>query len=94
MFLGIDLGTSELKALLLDEYHTIVATTGERLTLQRPRPLWSEQDPADWWRAMDTALQRLAAQHASAMATVQASALSLSTSSAIAMLLSSPRREA
>jgi hypothetical protein len=35
MFLGIDLGTSEVKLLLLDEHHRIVATTGGRLTLQR-----------------------------------------------------------
>lgn len=76
MFLGIDLGTSELKALLLDEQHHIVATTGERLTLQRPQPLWCEQHPADWWAALDTALQRLAAQHAAAMAAVQAIGLS------------------
>ena len=76
MFLGIDLGTSEVKVLLLDEQHRIVATTGERLTLQRPQPLWSEQHPADWWIAMDTALQRLATQHASAMAAVQAIGLS------------------
>jgi sugar (pentulose or hexulose) kinase len=41
MFLGIDLGTSEVKALLLDDRHGIVATTGERLTVQRPRPLWA-----------------------------------------------------
>jgi len=76
MFLGIDLGTSEVKVLLLDEQHTILATSGVRLTLQRPRPLWSEQHPADWWTAMDAALQRLAAQHAAAMAAVQAIGLS------------------
>jgi xylulokinase len=76
MFLGIDLGTSEVKVLLLDEQHRIVATAGERLTLQRPQPLWSEQHPADWWAAMDAALQRLAVQHAAAMAAVQAIGLS------------------
>ena len=76
MFLGIDLGTSELKVLLLDEHHRIVATTGERLAIQRPRPLWSEQNPADWWTALDVALQRLAARHPSAMAAVQAIGLS------------------
>jgi xylulokinase len=76
MFLGIDLGTSEVKVLLLDEQHRIVATAGERLTLQRPQPLWSEQNPADWWAAMDLALQRLAAQNAAAMAAVQAVGLS------------------
>lgn len=76
MFLGIDLGTSELKVLLLDERHRIVASTGEPLALQRPRPLWSEQHPADWWAAMDAALQRLAARHAAAMAAVQGIGLS------------------
>jgi xylulokinase len=76
MFLGIDLGTSELKALLLDERHRIVATAGERLTLQRPHPRWSEQHPADWWHATDVVLQRLAADHPAAMAAVQAIGLS------------------
>lgn len=76
MFLGIDLGTSELKVLLLDEHHGIVASCGERLTVQRPRPLWSEQDPQRWWAALDAALQRLAAQHARAMAAVRAIGLS------------------
>jgi xylulokinase len=68
MLLGIDLGTSELKALLLDEQHRIVAVAGERLALQRPRSLWSEQQPADWWAAMDLALQHLAAEQPAAMA--------------------------
>jgi xylulokinase len=76
MFLGIDLGTSELKVLLLDDRHRIVATAGERLTLERPRPLWSEQHPKHWWQAMDLALQRLAAEHAAAMAAVRGIGLS------------------
>ncbi|MEY8690046.1 MAG: FGGY family carbohydrate kinase, partial [Leptothrix sp. (in: b-proteobacteria)] len=45
MYLGIDLGTSEVKFLLLDERHQIVATLGEPLSVQRPQPLWSEQQP-------------------------------------------------
>ena len=76
MYLGIDLGTSELKALLLDASHHIVASLGEPLTLQRPQPLWSEQQPADWWAACDRALQRLAAAQPAAMAQVRALALS------------------
>ncbi|CAG0946120.1 xylulokinase [Gammaproteobacteria bacterium] len=85
MFLGIDLGTSEVKVLLLDEHHRIVATAGQRLTLQRPRPLWSEQHPADWWAAMDGALQRLAVEHAAAMAAVQAIGLSGQMHAAVLM---------
>jgi xylulokinase len=76
MFLGIDLGTSEVKLLLLDGSHRIVATTGEALTVQRPQPLWSEQHPADWWAATDRAMQRLAAEQPQAMAAVRAIGLS------------------
>lgn len=76
MYLGLDLGTSELKALLLDEQHQIVATAGEPLTLQRPQPLWSEQHPADWWAACDRALQRLASEQPAAMARVRGIGLS------------------
>ena len=51
MFLGIDLGTSAVKALLLDHSDRVVAEASASLDLQRPRPLWSEQDPEAWWRA-------------------------------------------
>ena len=76
MFLGIDLGTSELKALLLDAQHHIVASVGEALTLQRPQPLWCEQHPADWWAACDRALQSLANSHPGQMAQVRGIGLS------------------
>ncbi|RZS53433.1 xylulokinase [Sphaerotilus mobilis] len=76
MYLGIDLGTSEVKLLLLDALHQIVATTGEALTVQRPQALWSEQSPSQWWDATDRALQRLAAEHGPAMAAVRAIGLS------------------
>ena len=56
MYLGIDLGTSELKLVLLDRQHRLVASVGERLTVQRPAPLHSEQSPADWWDAMTRAM--------------------------------------
>lgn len=63
MYLGIDLGTSELKALLLSPQHEVLAVARAPLTVQRPQPLWAEQDPADWWQALETALDALAAQH-------------------------------
>ncbi len=63
MYLGIDLGTSGIKILLLDEQGQVVASHSEPLTLSRPHPLWSEQDPADWWQAADQALLALARQH-------------------------------
>jgi xylulokinase len=48
MFLGLDLGTSELKALLLNAQHDIVATAHAPLRVDNPKPLWSEQSPASW----------------------------------------------
>jgi len=76
MFLGIDLGTSEIKLLLLDDMQRIVATAGEPLQVQRPQPLWSEQHPADWWTACDRAMQQLKASQPVAMGAVRAIGLS------------------
>jgi xylulokinase len=56
MFLGIDLGTSSVKAVVLDRGHRVVASGTAPLTVQSPQPLWREQDPADWWRACDAAV--------------------------------------
>jgi xylulokinase len=76
MYLGIDLGTSEVKCLLLDRDHRLVATVGEALSVQRPQPLWSEQLPAHWWAATDRALLRLRAEHPAAVAQVRGIGLS------------------
>jgi len=56
MYLGIDLGTSALKAVLLAEDGRIVAQQSAPLEVSRPHPQWSEQSPADWWRALTDAL--------------------------------------
>lgn len=63
MYLGIDLGTSELKVLLLSQRHDVLAVARAPLTVQRPQPLWAEQHPADWWRALEIALDELSAKH-------------------------------
>jgi xylulokinase len=76
MFLGIDLGTSEVKLLLLDETGGIVGTAGSALTLSSPQPLWSEQRPADWWQATQAAVEQLRAAHPMAFAAVRAIGLS------------------
>ncbi|MEA9975939.1 MULTISPECIES: xylulokinase [unclassified Pseudomonas] len=57
--LGIDLGTSELKAVLLDERGIVLAHVGAKLTICRPQPGWSEQHPEDWWQACLSALDQL-----------------------------------
>ena len=61
MYLGIDLGTSELKVVLLDAGQRLVATARHELTVQRPHPLWSEQDPAAWWQAVEAAMVEMLA---------------------------------
>jgi len=59
--LGIDVGTSGTKALLVDLKGNIVARAVEEYPLQTPKPGWAEQDPADWWRATVGAIRRVIA---------------------------------
>ncbi len=49
--LGLDLGTSSLKALLLGEDGAVLGEHAEGYATRRPKPGWSEQDPEDWWQA-------------------------------------------
>ena len=62
MYIGIDLGTSGVKVVLLDENQHIVAITQKPLPISRPQPLWSEQNPQDWWNATNEAMLELANQ--------------------------------
>ncbi|NDR55732.1 xylulokinase [Aliiruegeria sabulilitoris] len=61
MFIGLDLGTSGLKALLIDEDQKVVAEAAAPLTVSRPAAGWSEQSPADWLAAASAAMDGLAA---------------------------------
>jgi xylulokinase len=51
LFLGIDVSTTGAKALLIDEKGAVIATATTLLALSTPKPLWSEQDPHEWWAA-------------------------------------------
>ncbi|HUY34034.1 MAG TPA: xylulokinase [Pirellulales bacterium] len=51
VFLGIDIGTSGTKTLAIDEQGAILADATATYPCYHPQPLWSEQDPDDWWRA-------------------------------------------
>jgi len=51
-FLGVDTSTTSSKALLIDEAGEVVAVASSPHTLQTPRPLWSEQNPPEWWQAV------------------------------------------
>ncbi|MGE7204146.1 xylulokinase [Sphingomonas sp. NPDC019816] len=59
MFLGIDIGTSGVKAVVLDEHGVVVGQGTAALSVQRPRPLWSEQDPEAWWQATAAAVRAI-----------------------------------
>ena len=76
MYLGLDLGTSELKALLLAGDHRIVGVARAPLTVDRPQPLWSEQSPSQWWQALEQVMAELRQAHAGALAAVRAIGLS------------------
>ncbi len=59
MFLGIDVGTSGVKAVLMDPEGDVVAQATAPLSVSRPYPLWSEQEPEDWWQAANAAVLSL-----------------------------------
>src|SRR2546428_7718360 len=57
--LGLDVGTTGVKALAIDEQGRVLAKAEEPYPLSTPQPGWSEQDPEDWWRASQRALAAL-----------------------------------
>lgn len=61
-FIGLDLGTSSLKAVLIATDQTVLAEHSVPLSVARPQAGWSEQAPADWVTATDTAMKALGAQ--------------------------------
>ncbi len=59
MYLGIDLGTSGVKVVLVDDDQAVIDQANAPLEVSIPRPLWSEQDPEAWWRATCDAVATL-----------------------------------
>ena len=76
MDLGIDIGTSEVKVVLVDEAQRVVGQAHSAVPIARPQPLWSEQDPQDWWAATVDALGQLRAAHPKEYAAVRGLGLS------------------
>ena len=76
MFLGLDFGTSAVKALLVDGEQAVVGSATVPLSVVRPLPGHSEQDPQVWWQAMLEAMDTLGRDHAAALAAVQGIGLS------------------
>jgi xylulokinase len=76
-FLGIDVGTSGVKAILIDEWGKVLGdATAPAKEPVRPKPGWSEQDPADWWSATLAAVDKLGKAYPGEMATVRGIGLS------------------
>jgi len=61
-FLGLDISTTGSKALLVDESGEVAAVTSAPHTLQTPHPLWSEQDPHEWWEAASSSIRAVLQQ--------------------------------
>lgn len=77
MYLGIDMGTSGVKALLIDEAQSLVGESSSRpLSVDRPKRGWSEQNPDLWWDAVCEAVDGLRDRHAGALAAVEGIGLS------------------
>jgi len=76
MYLGIDLGTSGVKVVLLEDSHRVIAQADAPLEVSRPQPSWSEQDPRDWWDALEQAMAQLRERVPRELAAVRAIGLS------------------
>ena len=62
MFLGLDIGTSSVKCILVSTSGDVAAAASAPLDLQTPQPGWAEQDPEAWWEATRAAIRDLRAQ--------------------------------
>ncbi|VAW21271.1 Xylulose kinase [hydrothermal vent metagenome] len=76
MYLGLDLGTSSLKGLLIDQQQRLVGSASAALEIMRPAAGWSEQDPADWIAACEKVLDQLVANYPGQMSALCAIGLS------------------
>ena len=60
--LGIDIGTSGTKTLLITQEGQVAASSTQEYPLYTPKPLWSEQNPADWWNAVCVSIKDVLAR--------------------------------
>ncbi|HEX2620722.1 MAG TPA: xylulokinase, partial [Phototrophicaceae bacterium] len=58
-FIGIDVSTTASKVLVIDEQGTVITVQSSPHDLSTPRPLWSEQDPEQWWHATVASLRQV-----------------------------------
>ena len=58
-YIGIDLGTSAVKILMMDEKGEIINSVSKEYPIYFPNEGWSEQNPEDWWKAVKNGLKEL-----------------------------------
>ena len=58
-FIGIDVGTSGAKAILIDQIGRVIATATNEYPMYNPHPLWCEQNPEDWWQAVQKSISEI-----------------------------------
>lgn len=66
LLLGVDISTTGAKALLIDQNGEVLTSATTPLSLQTPFPLWSEQDPEEWWQGIKTSIQKVLTERDSA----------------------------
>ena len=76
MYLGLDIGTSSVKAALVDAAGSVKVVASRALDVSHPNPLWSEQNPDSWVEATIGAVDELASTHPVAVAAVRGVGLS------------------
>lgn len=83
MHIGIDIGTSAVKFVLVDAAQDVLASLELPLQPVQPRPLWSEDDPEKWWAAVASGLDSLARDYAKSMSGIRGIGLSGQMHSAV-----------
>lgn len=76
MYLGIDVGTSTVKTVLIDERQRCFATASAPLGISRPQSAWSEQNPEDWWTATCHTISEIQSAHPKALQALKGIGLS------------------
>ena len=70
MLLGIDIGTSSIKAMVMEEDGNVIGIKAKGYEVHIPREGWAEQNPQEWWEALCEILQGLKAEYPKAMSQI------------------------
>ncbi|MDE2747342.1 MAG: xylulokinase [Chloroflexota bacterium] len=60
--MGLDISTTGAKALIIDEAGAVIAVANSPQPISQPKPLWSEQNPADWWHGISASIRQALAE--------------------------------